>query len=103
MAHRIRRVDYFHATVPDQPGEAFRFLSALADAGVDLLYAPGVEVMYPRPASEQTRIEVPGLSDILCGASRPGQIEENAAASAEPPGATGWNPLAASSAGVRLP
>ena len=37
MATRIRRVQYFHATVPDQPGEAFRFLSALADAGVNLL------------------------------------------------------------------
>lgn len=37
MSHRTRRVDYYHATVPDQPGEAFRFLSALADAGVDLL------------------------------------------------------------------
>lgn len=46
----------------------------LADAGVDLLYAPGVEVMYTRQASEQTRIEVPGLSDILCGASRPGHF-----------------------------
>ena len=30
--------------------------------------------MYPRPKSEQTRVEVPGLSDILCGASRPGHF-----------------------------
>ncbi|UCC25853.1 MAG: hypothetical protein JSU98_01905 [Gemmatimonadales bacterium] len=37
MAHEIRRVEYFHTTVPDRPGEAFRFLSALADAGVNLL------------------------------------------------------------------
>jgi pantoate--beta-alanine ligase len=39
-----------------------------------LLFAPGVEEMYPLPLSEQTRVEVPGLSDILCGASRPGHF-----------------------------
>ncbi len=37
MAYRIRRVEYFHATVVDQPGEAYRVLSALAGLGVDLL------------------------------------------------------------------
>lgn len=37
MAHEIRQVEYFHTTVPDRPGEAFRFLSALAEAGVNLL------------------------------------------------------------------
>lgn len=37
MAYRIRRVDYFHGTVPDQPGEAYKLLAALADLGVDLL------------------------------------------------------------------
>lgn len=37
MAHTIRRVDYFHATVYDRPGEAVRFLTALADLGVNLL------------------------------------------------------------------
>jgi hypothetical protein len=37
-------VDYYHATVPDQPGEAFRFLSALADAGVDLLAFTAVPI-----------------------------------------------------------
>jgi len=37
MAHTIRRVDYFYATVNDRPGEAVRFLTALADLGVNLL------------------------------------------------------------------
>ena len=37
MAHTIRRVEYFHATVVDQPGEAYKVLSALAGLGVDLL------------------------------------------------------------------
>jgi pantoate--beta-alanine ligase len=46
----------------------------LAEAGVDLLFAPTVEVMYPQGQEALTRIEVPGLSDILCGASRPGHF-----------------------------
>jgi hypothetical protein len=37
MAYRIRRVEYFHATVVDQPGEAYKVLSALAGLGVNLL------------------------------------------------------------------
>lgn len=44
MAQRIRRVDYFHTTVPDQPGEAFRFLSALGEAGINLLAFTAVPV-----------------------------------------------------------
>ena len=44
MARRIRRVDYFHTTVPDQPGEAFRFLSALGEAGINLLAFTAVPV-----------------------------------------------------------
>lgn len=46
----------------------------LADLGPDLLYAPGSAQMYPRPREQQTRVEVPGVSDILCGASRPGHF-----------------------------
>lgn len=46
----------------------------LADEGCDLLFAPGVSVMYPRGETGHTRVEVPGLSDILCGASRPGHF-----------------------------
>lgn len=37
MGHTIRRVEYFYATVNDRPGEALRFLTALADLGVNLL------------------------------------------------------------------
>ena len=46
----------------------------LEAVGTDLLFAPPVEVMYPKPASEQTRVEVPGLSGLLCGACRPGHF-----------------------------
>ena len=44
MADAIRRVEYFHATVVDQPGEAYRILSALESLGVDLLAFTAVPV-----------------------------------------------------------
>lgn len=44
MAYRIRRVEYFHATVVDQPGEAFKVLSTLAGLGVNLLAFTAVPV-----------------------------------------------------------
>lgn len=37
MAYAIRRVEYFHSTVVDQPGEAYKVLTALKGLGVDLL------------------------------------------------------------------
>lgn len=46
----------------------------LAGEGADLLFAPPVTAIYPRGQADQTRVEVRGLSDILCGASRPGHF-----------------------------
>jgi pantoate--beta-alanine ligase len=46
----------------------------LAGEGPDLLFAPTIEAVYPRGQTDQTRVEVPGLSEILCGASRPGHF-----------------------------
>ena len=37
MANKIRKVEYFYCTVQDEPGEAYRLLSLLAEIGVDLL------------------------------------------------------------------
>ncbi len=42
--------------------------------GTDLLFAPGAAEVYSRGQARQTRVEVPGLSDTLCGASRPGHF-----------------------------
>ena len=48
---------------------------ALEAEGVSLLFAPTVAVMYPVPLEQHTRVEVPGLSGLYCGASRPGHFE----------------------------
>jgi hypothetical protein len=44
MAYTIRRVEYFHTTVVDQPGEAYKILHALAGRGVNLLAFTAVPV-----------------------------------------------------------
>src|SRR5690606_25512118 len=55
----------------------------LSQAGVDVLFAPAVDVIYPqglpnarnknRPMT--TQVCVPGLNRILCGAFRPGHFD----------------------------
>ena len=47
----------------------------LLEAGCHLLFTPTVEEMYPDGMDGQTRIHVPGVSEGLCGASRPGHFE----------------------------
>ncbi len=48
--------------------------AALVAAGADLLFSPSVTEVYSKPQEQQTMVEVPGISDILCGASRPGHF-----------------------------
>ncbi|QFY41453.1 pantoate--beta-alanine ligase [Candidatus Methylospira mobilis] len=48
--------------------------AGLGDHGADLLFYPAVAEIYPRPFPSMTQVEVPGLSDILCGAVRPGHF-----------------------------
>jgi pantoate--beta-alanine ligase len=49
--------------------------AALLEAeGVELLFIPGVAAIYPEGMEHHTRVEVPGLSEGLCGASRPGHF-----------------------------
>ena len=47
--------------------------AALVDAGTDLLFAPSVDEMYPL-GQNQTWVDVDGLGDHLCGASREGHF-----------------------------
>jgi pantoate--beta-alanine ligase len=42
------------------------------EAGVDALFVPSVQEMYPR--ANATTVDVHGITDVLCGASRPGHF-----------------------------
>ena len=47
-------------------------VALLEDAGVDVLFAPTVPVMYPPGAT--TRVDPGPIGSVLCGASRPGHF-----------------------------
>ncbi|KJR27961.1 pantoate--beta-alanine ligase [Vibrio sp. S234-5] len=49
-------------------------LSKLNSQGVDLVFPPTAEMMYPEGLDKQTVVDVPGLSSMLEGASRPGHF-----------------------------
>ncbi len=49
-------------------------LEKLSGEGVELVFTPTPEVIYPEGLDKQTSVEVPGLSSILEGASRPGHF-----------------------------
>jgi len=46
----------------------------LSRVHVDALFAPTVDEIYPRGVDQATIVAVPGLSDDLCGQSRPGHF-----------------------------
>jgi pantoate--beta-alanine ligase len=47
----------------------------LADHGCDLVFAPEQAVMYPFGVDQAVRIHVPGITEILEGARRPGHFD----------------------------
>lgn len=47
----------------------------LADAGCHVLFAPANSALYPNGLATQTRVHVPGVSEGLCGGSRPGHFD----------------------------
>lgn len=46
----------------------------LEQAGVDIVFTPSAEVIYPNGLNAQTFVEVPGISDCLEGELRPGHF-----------------------------
>ena len=49
-------------------------LTSLEELGVQEVFVPDVTELYPQGPNAATRIDVPTLGDILCGASRPGHF-----------------------------
>jgi pantoate--beta-alanine ligase len=60
------------AAYPRTPEDDSALLSEL---GADVLFLPTVEEMYPKGTTGSTIVDVPELSNILCGAFRPGHFE----------------------------
>lgn len=48
--------------------------SELQNYATDILFIPDDKSMYPRGLESQTKVEVPGLSETLCGEFRPGHF-----------------------------
>ncbi|MFV0276316.1 MAG: pantoate--beta-alanine ligase [Parahaliea sp.] len=46
----------------------------LFSEGVQVLFTPGVEDIYPEGMHKHTQVQVPDLSETLCGSSRPGHF-----------------------------
>ncbi len=59
------------AAYPRTPQDDARLLESL---GVDVLFMPEVDEMYPRGQEATARVQVPGIDSILCGAFRPGHF-----------------------------
>jgi pantoate--beta-alanine ligase len=62
--------DFAH--YPRTPSQDAQMLAA---AGCDLMFSPEVGEIYPNGSANSTRIDVPGISRILCGEFRPGHFE----------------------------
>lgn len=55
------------------PRDTERDLRIAEKEGVDIVFMPELGEMYPRPI--QTTVTVSGMTDLLCGASRPGHFD----------------------------
>ena len=47
---------------------------ALSERGTDILFAPGVNEVYPSGLENHSQVTVPAMDGFLCGASRPGHF-----------------------------
>lgn len=59
---------------PGYPRTLQRDTSLLAQEGVEAVFVPTLEVMYPNGFRDAVVVDVPALAHLLCGASRPGHF-----------------------------
>ncbi|WP_444943370.1 pantoate--beta-alanine ligase [Microbulbifer sp. ZKSA006] len=52
-----------------------RDMARLREADCDFLFHPDESEIYPNGMDQQTRVVCPAMTDVLCGASRPGHFE----------------------------
>ncbi len=50
-------------------------MAKLQSVNCDVLFCPNEQEIYPNGMDSQTRVAVPIMADVLCGASRPGHFE----------------------------
>ena len=48
--------------------------ASLTEVDTDLLFTPTADIIYPKGFGENSYVEVPNISDLYCGASRPGHF-----------------------------
>lgn len=48
--------------------------ASLIKVDADLLFTPTADIIYPKGFGENSYVEVPNISDLYCGASRPGHF-----------------------------
>ncbi|HUW98126.1 MAG TPA: pantoate--beta-alanine ligase [Acidiferrobacter sp.] len=83
VSHRVVVVSIYVNPLQFGPNEDFGAYprtqeadaARLAKAGVDAVFLPTDEEIYPRGRAAQTQVWIPGLSDDLCGQSRPGHFQ----------------------------
>ncbi len=59
----------------DYPRTLERDTRRLKTSAADLIFAPGVETMYPFGLKDATIVSVPRITENFCGASRPGHFD----------------------------
>ena len=92
MADTVRKVSYFATRVPDKPGEAFRVLSTLVSAGINLLAVSGfprgrgaqIDVVPDDTSKFRAAVKKAGLAFkpkttgfLIQGPDRPGALADN--------------------------
>src|SRR5207342_3327581 len=84
LRHADRDVDSVFVSPPQfVPSEDFSryprtpeaYSAGLEAAGCDLLWLPSVETMYPYGVDATVRVSVPGVTETLEGAHRPGHFD----------------------------